>query len=94
MVIYPIHYRSFLTSGKIQAIHLVSVATSLSLPAVPVVAIHFGKGFGLSLFVPNKCIMLDVNTFVYSFSVPLVVIVICGISLLVTTVWRVGNVVR
>ena len=95
VVIYPINFRSFNTSGKLRAIHLASVITALTFPVVPVVvAMYFSRGVVLSIFTPHKCIPGDVDIFFYSFSVPLVVIIICAISLLVTTLWHVGNVVR
>ena len=50
-------------------------------------------GFGKSVFAPTKCVPLNVDAFFYSFLVPLIIIVICGISLLVITVWNVTNMV-
>ena len=93
VVTYPIHFRSFNTSGKIKAIHVTAVIVSFTLPTIPAVAIYFDEGYGLSVFAPNKCVTLSVDMFIYSFSVPLVTIVIFGISLLVATVWKVANVV-
>ena len=94
VVIYPVNFRSFRTSGRLRIIHLVAVIISFTLPAVPVVAICLGKGFVYSIFAPNKCALLDVDTFFYSFSIPFVIVIICGLSLLVTTLWHIGNVVR
>ena len=93
VVIYPVNFRSFKTSGKLRNIHLVSVIVSLSLPAVPVIAICQGDGFIKSHFA-SKCIPQDMDLYFYSFSVPFVLIIICGISFLVSTMWYIGNLVR
>ena len=94
VIMYPVHFRSFNTSGKLKTFHLVSVIVSLTLPAVPVVEMSLSKGFAPSIFVPKKCLPNDLEVFLYIFSVPFVIIAICAISFLVITVWHVGNVVR
>ena len=91
VIMYPVHFRSFSTSGKLKTFHLVSVIT---LPVVPIVGMSLSKGFAPSIFVPKKCLPYDLEVFFYIFSVPFVFIANCAISFLVITVWHVGNVVR
>ena len=62
--------------------------------SIPIVGMSLSKGFAPSIFVPRKCLPLDLEVFPYIFSVPFVLLAICAISFLVITVWHVGNVVR
>ena len=94
VVTYPIHYRSFSSTGKLKIIHIISVISSLTLPIIPTAVMNSVDGFGKSVFTPTKCIPLNVDAFFYSFLIPVVIIDTCGISLLVITVWNVTNMVR
>ncbi|CAI8010921.1 hypothetical protein GBAR_LOCUS7123, partial [Geodia barretti] len=60
--------------------------------SIPIVGMSLSKGFAPSIFVPRKCLPLDLEVFPYIFSVPFVLLAICAISFLVITVWHVGNV--
>ena len=94
VVIYPVHFRTFNASGKLKIFHLASVIISLTLPVIPIVGMSLSRGFAPSIFVPRKCLPLDLEVFFYIFSVPFVLIAICAISFLVITLWHVGNMVR
>ena len=92
-VLYPLHYRSVITSGKLKFVHAIVVIASFALPVIPLLPAHTENGIGINVFVPRKCTLLNSDLLVYGFITPIVVIVIFGVSLLVITAWSVGNVV-
>lgn len=69
------------------------VMVSLTFPVVPLVVTKFKKGIGISTFLSRKCVPLNADVIFYGIVLPIDVIIILGLSLLVITVWNIGNVV-
>ena len=93
LVIYPMHYHSFVSTGKLKFIHVTVVAISFLLPVIPLLAADFDNEFGTSVIHTRKCLSLIGDFIFYGIIVPLDVIVAIGLSLLIITLWSIGNVV-
>ena len=63
VVIYPVNYRSFSTTGRLKFIHVGVVVVSFLLPVVPLIAGNFDGGFGISLILRRKCSPLSTDSF-------------------------------
>ena len=75
-------------------IHMLVVALSFMLPLIPIVTMQFKNGIGINIILPKKCVPLSADILFYGIILPIDVIVILGISLLVITLWSIGDVVR
>lgn len=93
VVIYPLHYRSFASSGKLKFIHVIVVAVSFLLPVIPILAAALNDGFGINLLQKRKCNVLNADFIFYGIVLPINIVVIFGLSLLIITIWSIGNVV-
>ena len=93
VVIYPVHYRSIRTTGKLKIVHVIVVIVSFTLPIIPLVPAEFYNGVGISLFIGTRCVFLTIDLLIYGFILPIIIIIIIGSSVLVITAWHIGNVV-
>lgn len=65
----------------------------MTFPVFPLVVSKFKKGIGISTFLSRKCVPLNADVIFYGIVFPIDIIIILGLSLLVITVWNIGNVV-
>ena len=91
---YPIHYKSFKTSKKLKTIHLISVVISFSLPTIPLVIISLNGGFVKFPFLASRCSISNLDAYFYGHSVPVIIMINLGLSLLIISFWRISNMVR
>ena len=68
------------------------VAISFLLPVIPLLVANFDDEFGISFF-QRRCMSLNADFIFYGIVVPIDVVVIIGLSLLIITLWSIGNVV-
>ena len=87
------HYHSFVSTGKLKFIHVTVVAISFLLPVIPLLTADFDNEFGTSVIHTRKCLSLIGDFIFYGIIVPLDLIVAIGLSLLIITLWSIGNVV-
>ena len=94
VVLYPLNYRSVITSGKLKFVHAIVVIVSFLLPFITLLQADLDEnGIGLNIFASRKCSFLSKNLIFYGIVTPIVFITVIGVSLLIITAWSVGNVV-
>ena len=74
-------------------IHLTTLAASLLLPIIPVLACQLSEGFGLNIVAYYKCTGLGQKDTFYAIIVPFDIIIIIGTSVLVYTIWIIADMV-
>ena len=89
MVIYPMNYHLFISTGKLKFIHVTVVPIIFILPVIPLLTVDFDNDIGISVLQSRKCFVL----IFYSIVVPSDVLLVIGLSLLIITLWSIGNVV-
>ena len=93
MVIYPMNYHLFISTGKLKFIHVTVVPIIFILPVIPLLTVDFDNDIGISVLQSRKCFVLNEELIFYSIVVPSDVLLVIGLSLLIITLWSIGNVV-
>ena len=89
---FPFHARYFEKAHGFKHLHITAVILGVVLPAIPSSIMMATGGFVTAKFPPVVCLPSDIATAVYSFVVPIIIIVQIGISLLVIIFWTIHKV--
>ena len=103
---FPFHSRSFQTANRVKYIHITVIALCILVPFIPIIAIMsqhaYGKsaaqaaieglGFGITRFPPIFCLGRDADTTFYSLILPILVILMVGMTMLITLFWIIHKV--
>ena len=107
-LLYPFNGISRGKSSKIKYLHITFVLIGIMLPLVPIITSIVvyavdqhdnptniwsgGLGFGIVRFPPILCYARDKGALFYSFSLPIVIIVAVGCTMLLIIVWSLHRV--
>lgn len=83
------HYRMFVTAGKMKYLHAVVVPITVVLPIISVITIQQSGGYGLTIYAYYFCRGLKANGVFYGAVVPLNTMSIIGTSLLIIITWSI-----
>ena len=100
--VFPLHARSLQKAHRIKYIHITCVAVGIIFPVIPVIAVvsqyargkstsevvKGGLGFGITRFPPLLCTGKHGDTIMYSLTLPIVILLIIGITILATLFWK------
>ena len=103
---FPFHWRTFKSTPKLKYIHLSCVLIGLLGPFVPVIvtmskfshgksaaeAAKGGLGFGITRFPSLLCSGSDEKTVFYALVLPIILIIMIGMTILVLVFWIVYKV--
>ena len=98
---FPFHARSLQNAHHIKYVHITCVAVGIIFPVIPVIAIMSqyahgrstsevvkgGLGFGITRFPPLVCTGSHGDTIIYSLTLPIVILVMIGITILASLFW-------
>ena len=87
------NYLLFVSTGKLKFIHVTVVLISFLLPVIPLSTVDFDNDIGMSVLQSGKCFVLTKEFIFYGIMVPIDVLLVIGLSLLIITLWSIGNVV-
>lgn len=105
-LVFPFNWRLFKVTHKLKYIHLICVVIGVLVPFVPVVATMSqfaqdkssaeaakgGLGFGITRFPSLLCNGRDKDTTFYSLVLPIIIIIMIGMTLLVFVFWIIHKV--
>ena len=103
---FPFHARIFRTTHRIKYLHIACVALCTVLPLIPVVgtmvqysrgksfgeAVEGGLGFGVVRFPPLLCTGRNQDAMFYALILPVVVLLMAGMTVLIITFWIIHKV--
>ena len=103
---FPFHARAFQTARRTKYVHITCVIISMLFPVIPVVATMIkyshgksfgeatkgGLGFGIVRFPPIFCQGRDKDTVFYTLILPIVVILLVGMTVLILIFWIIHKV--
>ena len=105
---FPFHSRAFQMAHRVKYVHITCVVIGIVFPALPVVAtmsqaahgtssadvVKAGLGFGLTRFPPILCTGRHGDTTFYSLILPILLILMVGITFLLIIFWIIHRVRR
>ena len=105
---FPFHARSFQMTHRTKYVHIASAAIGVLFPIIPVIAtmaqsargkssaetVKAGLGFGITRFPPLLCTGMHGDTTFYSLILPIIVILMIGMTILITIFWIIHRVSR
>ena len=103
---FPFHARTFRTTHRIKYLHIACVALCTILPLISVVAtmvqysrgksfgeaVEGGLGFGVVRFPPILCTGWNQDTMFYALILPVVVLLMAGMTVLIVIFWIIHKV--
>ena len=103
---FPFHSRSFQMAHRVKYIHIAAVALGILVPFIPIIATMSqyahkrssveaatgGLGFGITRFPPLLCTGRHADTTFYSLILPLLVILMIGMTILLIIFWIIHRV--
>lgn len=105
---FPFHARTFRTTHRTRYLHIACVAVCMILPTIPVAAtmikyshgksfreaVDGGLGFGVVRFPPILCTGRDQDAMFYALILPVVVLLMFGMTVLIAIFWIIHKVKR
>ena len=103
---FPFHSWSFQVANRVKYIHITVIALAILVPFIPIIAtmsqnaygkstaqaVTDGLGFGIARFPPIFCLGRNANTTFYSLILPILAILIVGMTMLITLFWTIHKV--
>ena len=103
---FPFHARTFRTTHRTKYPHITCVVVCMILPVIPVVAtmvkyshgksfreaVEGGLGFGIVRFPPILCTGRDSDTMFYILILPVVLLLMVGMTILIVIFWIIHKV--
>ena len=105
---FPFHARTFRTTHRTKYLHIACIAVCTILPVIPVLAtmvkyshgksfgeaVEGGLGFGVVRFPPILCTGRDPDTMFYALILPVIVLLMVGMTILIVVFWIIHRVSR
>ena len=104
---FPFHSRSFQVTNRIKYVHITAITLCIFVPFIPIIAtmsqnahgksaaeaVKGGLGFGIIRFPPIFCLGTNADTTFYSLILPILVILMVGMTMLITLFWIIHKVI-
>ena len=87
-ILFPFHYQTYKTSGKIRHVHRIAIAVGLLLPLIPVIAAFGTGGYAINTPPTLTCVPSDRDAIFYGIILLPAVMGLAGLTFQILIFWK------
>ena len=91
---WPIHHQFYKKTGKMRYVHIIAMTFCVLLSLIPVLAMQFSEGYGVSIIAYYHCESRGANETFYAVILMICIMLSIGVLMLIIIIWKLADVVR